>query len=245
MRHDLRLALQQRADVAAVDHPPLRNLNPCESGEGRIPIHRPHDRRRLGASLQALADCIYAPSVALVGLLMFGEGLNAWEIAGGVLVIGGVASGIGRVQDKSAGEIYTGVALAASAHVVMAIGILMVRDIFREISVVWVSGYRFLLATIFLGLYAAWRREDLWAGFRRKDLYRWTIPLSILGPYLATMCWIGGFKYATPGRAAIYNQLSTVFIIILAWIFLKERLTPRRWLGVLLAGLGSILVAAN
>jgi len=50
---------------------------------------------RLGASLQALADCIYAPAVALVGWLMFGETLNFWEVLGGALVLVGVAAGMG------------------------------------------------------------------------------------------------------------------------------------------------------
>ncbi|MDA0811527.1 MAG: hypothetical protein O3C21_03905 [Verrucomicrobia bacterium] len=33
---------------------------------------------RLGASLQALADCIYSPAIAGVGFLMFGELLGPW-----------------------------------------------------------------------------------------------------------------------------------------------------------------------
>ena len=42
---------------------------------------------RLGASLQALADCVYSPVIALVGLVMFGEHLSAWEMMGGALVV--------------------------------------------------------------------------------------------------------------------------------------------------------------
>jgi len=34
---------------------------------------------RLGASLQALADCAYTPAITLVGFLMFGEMLNTWK----------------------------------------------------------------------------------------------------------------------------------------------------------------------
>ncbi|MGE0494924.1 MAG: DMT family transporter [Vulcanimicrobiota bacterium] len=202
---------------------------------------------RLGASLQAIADCIYAPSVAFVGFLMFGEGLNGWEVVGGALVVAGVLVGVGLRFDSEAPprELLSGVALAAGAHVVMAVGILMVRDLYRTESVLWIAGYRFLVATAVLGLYAWWRGEDLWAGFRQTDLYKWTIPLSLLGPYLATVFWISGFKYTTPGRAAIYNQLSTVFVILLAWLVLHERLTPRRLAALALAGLGSLLVALS
>lgn len=204
---------------------------------------------RLGASLQALADCIYAPSVAGVGFLMYGEALNAMEVLGGSLVLGGVMVGLGMGQaragngEHSSRELLKGVALAAAAHVIMAVGILMVRDVLRAESVIWVSGFRFAVATVLLGAFALCRGEDLWSGFRRPDLYKWTIPLSVLGPYLATIFWASGFKYTTPGRAAIYNQLSTVFIILLARVVLAEKLTSRRMVGVALAAAGSVLVA--
>ena len=41
---------------------------------------------RLGASMQALADCIYSPAMAGVGFLMFQEILGAWEILAGRLL---------------------------------------------------------------------------------------------------------------------------------------------------------------
>ena len=69
--------------------------------------------------------------------------------------------------------------------------------------------------------------------------------MAILGPFLATLFWMGGFKYLPAGRAAIYNQLSTVFIILLAFFVLRERMTWRKWAGVGLAVLGSLLVASH
>lgn len=71
------------------------------------------------------------------------------------------------------------------------------------------------------------------------------IPMAVLGPFLATLFWVGGFKYLTAGRAAIYNQLSTVLIIVLAYLVLKERFTIRKAIGTALALLGAILVAMH
>lgn len=205
--------------------------------------------RRLGASLQALADCIYAPALAVVGYLMFGEMLNRWELLGGLLVVAGVGMGILRSGGGSveARSLAVGVLLAAGAHIVMGFGILMVRDIFREISVVWVCTFRFLVATLVLGVFAAFRgvEDNIVYPFRRTDLWKWMIPMSVLGPFIATIFWTGGFKFATPGRAAIFNQLSTVFIIVLARVFLKEKLTRRRLAGVVLAAAGAIVVGAH
>jgi drug/metabolite transporter (DMT)-like permease len=206
---------------------------------------------RLGASLQALADCAYAPSIVLVGLLMFGEMLSPWELIGGVLVVSGVFVGAAITAEiKHPRDLWAGIALAASAHVIMAIGILMVRDIYRETSIVWVTGFRFLVASLVMMVYAAIRhpralRSQLFLGFIRRDTWRTMVPMAILGPFLATLCWVAGFKYLTAGRAAIYNQLSTVFIILLAYVFLKERFTTRKAIGTALALAGSLLVALH
>lgn len=200
---------------------------------------------RLGASLQALADCIYAPSVAFVGFLLFGELLTAFELIGGALVVSGVFVGLVRTREiDDPKELAAGTFLAVAAHVVMAFGILMVRDVIREGSLVWIAGFRFLVATAALGLFGLFvgGPKKLSLGFARTDTWKITVPMALLGPFLATLCWIAGFKYESAGRAAIYNQLSTVFVILLAWLVLKERMTTRKLVGVLLALVGAVLV---
>ena len=68
------------------------------------------------------------------------------------------------------------------------------------------------------------------------------LPMTFFGPFLATIFWTAGFKHIPAGRAAIYNQLSTAFIIILATLVLKERMTWRKLLGVGLAVIGAVIV---
>jgi len=201
---------------------------------------------RLGASLQAIADCIYAPSVAFVGFLMFGEGLTAWEMIGGALVVSGVFVGMVKTKEiKEPRDLVFGTLLAAGAHVIMAVGILMVRDVIQEGSLVWIAGFRFVVATAALALFAMVTGQGKTPGlaFLRRDTWKYTIPMALLGPFLTTLFWIAGFKYLTAGRAAIYNQMSTVFIILLAWLILKERMTPRKMMGMALAIAGAVLVA--
>jgi drug/metabolite transporter (DMT)-like permease len=206
---------------------------------------------RLGASLQALADCAYAPSIAFVGFMMFGEILSTWEIIGGTFVLFGVFVGATMTAEiKKPKDLWVGILLAAGAHVVMAVGILMVRDILREESLVWVCSFRFLMGAFAMYVYALVRyqgrvAETLFLGFLRPDMWRSMVPMAILGPYLATLFWVAGFKYLEAGRAAIFNQLSTVFIILLAYFLLGEQLTKRKLIGVILALVGALLVASN
>ncbi|MCH2063328.1 MAG: DMT family transporter [Roseibacillus sp.] len=201
---------------------------------------------RLGASLQALAGVMYSPSMVAVGFLLFGEMLGGWELLGGALVVAGVAVGMRKTEDvRSHRDLVVGVAMAVSSHLIMAFGILMVRDVIREHSVVWISAYRFLVATVVLAAIASIRlpAREVFLGYLRRDIWKIMIPMSFLGPFMGTMLWTAGFKHTTAGRAAIYNQLSTVFIIILAVLFLKERLTMRKVLGVVLAVGGAVVVA--
>ncbi|MDA7540456.1 DMT family transporter [bacterium] len=205
---------------------------------------------RLGASLQALADCVYSPVIALVGLVMFGEHLSAWEMVGGALVVSGVFVGATRtVEIKKPNDLWIGILLAAGAHIIMAIGILMVRDLFREHSLVWVSTFRFVVAGVVMLFWGALggrkKLRHLFLGFRTRETWKFMIPMSILGPFLATLFWVAGFKHLNAGRAAIFNQLSTVFIVILAYLILKEKFTARKIAGVLLAIFGSLVVAMH
>ena len=66
---------------------------------------------------------------------------------------------------------------------------------------------------------------------------------SFLGTFLSVIFWLAGYKYTLAGRAAIYIQLSTIFIIILASIFLKEIMTKKKWAAVTLALLGAFIVS--
>ena len=68
---------------------------------------------------------------------------------------------------------------------------------------------------------------------------------SILGTYLSVIFWLAGFKYTLAGRAAIYNQLSTIFIIIMAVLFLKETMNVKKWIGITLSIIGAILVSMS
>ena len=65
---------------------------------------------------------------------------------------------------------------------------------------------------------------------------------TFFGSYLSLVCWLGGFKYSHADTAALLNQMSTVFIVILASLLLKEPLTRMKLAAVGMALLGAIIV---
>ena len=74
-----------------------------------------------------------------------------------------------------------------------------------------------------------------------KNLY--VIMGSILGTYLSVIFWLSGFKYTMASRAAVYNELSTIMIIVMAYIFLKEPMPKRKCLAVFIASIGALIVS--
>ena len=65
---------------------------------------------------------------------------------------------------------------------------------------------------------------------------------SILGNLISMTLWIAAFKFTSVNSAAVLNQTSTVFVVILAAVFLKEIFTRRRLLAAILAVAGSLLI---
>ena len=76
-----------------------------------------------------------------------------------------------------------------------------------------------------------------------------TLPLiiaSITGPFLALGFWILGYAFISkPSIASIISQTSVIFIVLLSWIFLKEKLTSLRILSMICVFCGVLLTALN
>ena len=96
-----------------------------------------------------------------------------------------------------------------------------------------------------VGLYVGFhrRRAEILRPLRSLRMLKLLVPGSVLATYLSNVCWLGGMALTAASVASVLNQMSTIFIFILAAIFLKERITPIKLAAVLLAFAGAILVS--
>ena len=53
--------------------------------------------------------------------------------------------------------------------------------------------------------------------------------------------WLAGFKYTEASTASVLNETSTIFIVLMAWVFLKERLSWRKIIGVMMTFVGVVI----
>jgi drug/metabolite transporter (DMT)-like permease len=203
----------------------------------------------LGASLAAIVDCFYSPFVIILSYAFLSERLNGWQLSGVLLIITAVLT----IARKSRGEderisrkdLIRGIILGVLAMLFVAVGIVLVKPMLAGVGIFWATGVRLVGGTLgvlaFLLLHPK-RREVLRPLF---DLSNWKamVPASFLGSFLSLLFWMGGMKFAFASVAAILNQMNTIFIFILATIFLKEKATPWKIVAVFLAFIGAFLAS--
>jgi drug/metabolite transporter (DMT)-like permease len=80
----------------------------------------------------------------------------------------------------------------------------------------------------------AWRREPLPFPGRTAARLRWPLLVlaAFLGQYVSMVLWMAGYKYTAASVAAVLNETASVFIVLLAALFLHEGLDRRRIAGV-------------
>jgi drug/metabolite transporter (DMT)-like permease len=140
------------------------------------------------------------------------------------------------------------------AMALMGVGIVIATPVLRMPSspslvwVTWATTLRLFAGTVSLSLLVllSAKRKEYLAALKPAPVWKYCIPASILGSYLAMIFWVAGFAYANKaGRAAVLNQTTTIFAIILATVILKESFTRRKLVAVTLAVLGVLLVTGR
>ena len=123
----------------------------------------------------------------------------------------------------------TGVFYGALAQILTALSVLSVKPIMIDNPILYVALIRFGMG-LFIGLVFLILKSGLSeviVTFRIGISNTFMLLGAFFGTYLSVILWLAGYKYLS-GKAAIYNQLSTVLISIMAVVFLKEKLTNKK-----------------
>ena len=204
--------------------------------------------RRLGSGISAVVSTIYTPTVFIIAFILFNETINLHSYIGGVLVLGGITISVFQPPKTiKKRDLYIGILFGIMANILTAYSVLIIKPIMKNNSVIYVALYRFSIGFIFGILINIVKSgiKPVIQKFKQGLTNQYVILGAFLGTYLSVIFWLAGYKYTLAGRAAIYNQLSTVFIIILARVFLKEPMTSKKIIGVSLAICGAMIVSVS
>lgn len=201
---------------------------------------------RVGAGRMGIVGNCYSPFVIVLAYIFLGERLGPLQIAGFGLVTVGVlviaeprnAPALGR------GALLGGIALGVFAVFLMACAIVMVKPVLERSDLLWVSLLRMLGGVAILVVLTALQRgADRDGGRLGRRGLAMLLTAALVGQLLSMLLWLGGYKYTSASVAAILNETSSVFIVVLAWLLLREPLSRRKLAGIgcTLAGVALML----
>ena len=192
----------------------------------------------MGAARTGVVASLYSPFVVILSMLFLGEVMAGWQLAGFVLVLGGILLVTWRSNrmDVSLRALRLGVFHGAAAVLMMAIGIVMVKPILEGEHFFAIAGLRLAAGSVAMLMFAA-----VTGGFGRMiERYRQPQPwptiviASVLASYVSMILWLAGYRLAPASIASVLNETAAVFIVLFAWWMLGEALSPRRVLGAAL-----------
>ncbi len=204
---------------------------------------------RLGAGLTAIVDCLYSPFIIALSLPVLAEKLTPLQGVGAALVVAAVLAAslewrkglIGR-RDLALGILFGVLGLAS-----MAVGIVSIKPLLERSPLLWATEVRVVggVAALAVILLFHRRRRAILSSAVSNSARGWGYILggSFAGAYLAMVLWLAGMKYTQASIAAALNQTANVFIFIFAALLLREPITRRRTLGIILGFLGAVLVS--
>jgi len=200
----------------------------------------------LGAGFYSIVGCLYSPSIIILSFFWLSESMTLLQIIGASLIVSAVLTAATKkgMGDISKRNLVLGILYAVLAHVISAIGIVMIKELLELSPILWVTEIRLFSGIIFLLIAVLIRkdRRDVILSLNRAKSWGYTISGSFIGAYLAMIFWLAGMKYTQASIAAALNQTANIFVFILAVILLKETINFQRVVGILLAIAGAIMV---
>ncbi len=203
---------------------------------------------RLGAELMAIVDCAYAPFVIVLSMIFIGERMTWLQTAGVGLILAAVLMITFRRPDPGADRrrILSGIGIGVVSLFFQAAGIVMFKPVIGNTTILWTAFVRMAGGAAGAGLVTLFhaRRREILRSLAVPANLRALVPASLFGAYISNVIWLGGMKYLLASVASALNQLNTIFIFILAAVFLKERVTAVKVAAIAVAFAGAILASA-
>jgi drug/metabolite transporter (DMT)-like permease len=203
----------------------------------------------IGVGIVSIVDCLYSPSTIFFAWLLIGESLSPQQSVGAALILAGVLVSTRHEPppNRTRGAMLLGILLCGTAVALMGLGIVLAKLVLPHFPLLWATTVRLLAGTVALALFitATPARAALWSVFRPSPAWTTAVPASILSTYLCLLFWVAGFKYTDASIAAVLNQTSTIFALVLAAMVLKEQLTVRKLAALALAMSGVVMVTLS
>lgn len=210
---------------------------------------------QIGANRVAIVNCFEPGVVYLFSVLMLGSFLTPKQLFGFLVVV--VALLI-ISYEKDDIEIASsikrrGVLTQVLAVVLSSFGIVLIKPVLSKLnasiaSQLWVTFFRLFPGFIFTWIVFMFKKNKLklFIPLKNKSICLKIIIASGLGTFLALSFWIIGYtNIQKPPVASILGQTSVLFIIVLSYFFLNEKISKTKLGAMSLAICGVLFIVLN
>jgi drug/metabolite transporter (DMT)-like permease len=200
----------------------------------------------MGASRTGIVAGLLSPFVILLSIMFLGESLHGWQLAGFALVMGGILLVTWRQnrREVDAAHLSKGVFYGIGAVFLMAVGIVMVKEILETRPFMMTAEIRLaggiggmLIYMVLRGQYQVVKQN-----FIKPLPWKLIIGGSFLGAYVSMMMWLAGYKLIPASQASVLNETANAWIVLLAWLMLGESIGYRKVVGIMLTSAGVIVM---
>ena len=132
--------------------------------------------------------------------------------------------------------IVIGIAAVSSASI-------LIRFAQREAPSLVIAAARLTLASLILMPLALTRYRREYHRLTRRDAWLAILSGIFLAVHFAT--WISSLGYTTVASSTVLVSTSPLFVAIMAWLFLREKIGPAVIAGLAVALAGSVIIALN
>ena len=200
----------------------------------------------MGASRIGIVASLFSPFVILLSTIFLNERMVLWQWVGFSSVIAGVLLVTWRVHrsEVDPGDLRKGTIYGVGAMFMMAVGIVMVKEILETRPFLWTVELRMLggVAGMLVVMMFGGRWQRARQSFREPQPWGTVIGASVLAAYIALILWLAGYKLIDASVASALNETNGAFIVLLAWLMLGEKMSRRKLAGISLTLTGVIIM---
>jgi drug/metabolite transporter (DMT)-like permease len=186
------------------------------------------------ATTVSLVVYTYPVIVMLESALLGLESLTVRGLVSALLAFAGCAITVGAFRGGGPGIYY-----ALATAVIYATYIVLSSRFALSVSAETAALHLAQAAAVGMGLFAFVRGELAMPA--EPVAWASVLAITILCTVVAMYAFLAGLARVGPGRAAVISSLEVLVTLVLAYVFLGERLGPRQWAGAVLI-LGGVLL---
>lgn len=206
----------------------------------------------LGPKLMMLLETVCPIFVVFLAVVLFNEKLLLLDWAGIVLIIGGIDIVLWKEAEKDEGNknLTSGIIYAVLFSLCFSISIILIKFVFENVEKVSALEANFVrLLWGFAGL-AVWgllnRRLREWLSpfkdYQLLKLIFFSVFIAVFGGFWLSLV---ALKYTLASLATVFNSTTPLFVLPMAAVMLKKKVTFIEVIGAAMAVMGVSLIFFN